>query len=266
MASNLVITLSLVSYLFFFTSSSSSASRIILPSDSQKVSVGLYYESLCPYSANFIINYLDKLFETDLISIVDLKLVPWGNAKLRANNTFDCQSEHFPFINCVETLVYEHKYPQWESCFEKLGLDPKPISDCFSSGHGKELELQYAAETNTLQPPHKYVPWVVVDGEPLYEDYENFLSYICKAYKGTAVSTACSKVSVNTVSGKAKVIHPDCYETRALALAARIKSAITRWMGQKNMVASIAQLRQLGNSKLVPARENSSCLWRIINY
>ncbi|GMY10536.1 gamma-interferon-responsive lysosomal thiol protein-like [Fagus crenata] len=265
MASRSIITLSLISYLILFTSSSSSssssASRITLPSNSQKVSLALYYESLCPYSANFIINYLDKLFETDLISIVDLNLVPWGNAKLRGNDTFDCQhgpsecllntveacaidvwpelNEHFPFINCVETLVYEHKYPQWESCFEKLGLDPKPIADCYSSGYGKELELQYAAETNTLQPPHEYVPWVVVDGEPLYEDYENFVSYICKAYKGTAVTEACSKVSLNTVRGKAKPIHPDCYKTRVLALVARIRSAITRWMGQLNMVASM---------------------------
>ncbi|KAB1202255.1 hypothetical protein CJ030_MR8G010089 [Morella rubra] len=43
--------------------------------------------------ANFIVNYPVKLFETDLISIVDLNLVPWGNAKIRDNNTFDCQAD-----------------------------------------------------------------------------------------------------------------------------------------------------------------------------
>ncbi|KAG4938946.1 hypothetical protein JHK86_045087 [Glycine max] len=31
------------------------------------------------------------------------------------------------------------------------------------------LELPYAIETSTLEPSHKYVGWVVVDGEPLYE-------------------------------------------------------------------------------------------------
>lgn len=28
-----------------------------------------------------------------------------------------------------------------------------------------------------------YVPWVIVDGQPQYEEYENLIGYICKAYK-----------------------------------------------------------------------------------
>jgi hypothetical protein len=48
--------------------------------------VGLYYESLCPYCSSFIVNHLAKLFEDDLISIVDLHLSPWGNTKLRSDN------------------------------------------------------------------------------------------------------------------------------------------------------------------------------------
>ncbi|XP_010557194.1 PREDICTED: gamma-interferon-inducible lysosomal thiol reductase-like [Tarenaya hassleriana] len=202
-------------------SSSSSSGVLLQPSSSsQKVSVGLYYESLCPYCANFVVNHLVKLFDEDLISIVDLHLSPWGNTKLRPDNlTFVCQhgpyeclldtveacaieawpklSDHFPFIHCIESLVPERKYEKWETCYEKLKLNSKPINDCLSSGHGKELELQYAAETNALQPPHKYAPWVVVDGQPLYEDYENFISYICKAYKGNAVPGACAKYSKN---------------------------------------------------------------------
>ena len=49
------------------------------------------------------------------------------------------QNKHFSFIYCVETLVYERKYPEWETCFDKLGLDPTPITECYSSGYGNEV-------------------------------------------------------------------------------------------------------------------------------
>ncbi|KDP45780.1 hypothetical protein JCGZ_17387 [Jatropha curcas] len=262
MASPPKITLSFLVYLCLFCSFSRASS------DSGKVSLGLYYESLCPYSANFIINDLVELFEDDeLFSVVDLHLSPWGNARLKGNDSFVCQhgpsecllntveacainvwpqlEEHFPFIYCIESLVHERKFPEWESCFETLGLDPKPVIDCYNSGYGKELELQYAAETNALQPPHQYVPWVVVDGQPLYEDYDNFISYICKAYnsttthKRTAAPKACSEVSRYAIQrGKSRPIVPVCYKEKKMStLSRRIISAISLWMQQTNEAA-----------------------------
>ncbi|XVF68464.1 hypothetical protein PTKIN_Ptkin11bG0004800 [Pterospermum kingtungense] len=199
------VVLSIICCFFFLFDPLSSASKITLPSDSSKVSLTLYYESLCPYSANFIVNYLPKLFQDDLISIVDLRLVPWGNAKITGNDTFSCQ--HGP-AECLLNTV--------EAC----AIDAWP----------QLLDLQYAAETNALEPPHRYVPWVVVDGQPLYEDYENYISYVCKAYKGTALPSACSGLSFNQINEK-KVIHPVCYkEIPAPTLSSRAVSTLMSWL------------------------------------
>ncbi|PNX90600.1 gamma-interferon-inducible lysosomal thiol reductase, partial [Trifolium pratense] len=95
MVSSNTLSLSLILFL--------SLSSFFSPTQShKKVSLELYYESLCPYCANFIVNYLPQVFEQDLISIVDLKLVPWGNAKLRDNSTIVCQ--HGP-VECLLDTV-----------------------------------------------------------------------------------------------------------------------------------------------------------------
>lgn len=52
---------------------------------------------------------------------------------------FLMQSEHFPFIYCVESLVYHKNYTQWETCFEKLNLKKKLVTDCVLSGRGNEV-------------------------------------------------------------------------------------------------------------------------------
>lgn len=83
--------------------------RLILPQESSiggKVSLVLYYETLCPYCSNFIVNYLEPLFEDDeLIEIVDLRLVPYGNAKISSNGTIICQVSTLTYFSCFVSLL-----------------------------------------------------------------------------------------------------------------------------------------------------------------
>ncbi|KAI3829975.1 hypothetical protein L1987_04107 [Smallanthus sonchifolius] len=145
-------------------------------------------------------------------------------------------TDHFPFIFCVERINQEGKYTEWESCFEILNLDPKPVADCYSSGVGHELEVQYADETMALEPPHDYVPWVVVDGQPLYDNYTDFISYICKAYKGYNPQ-ACLGLShpITPPKGTVKPSKHVCYKEEddvksKSTLSEIISSMVANWI------------------------------------
>lgn len=56
-----------------------------------KVDVALYYESLCPYSARFVVNHLAKVFNDGLLDAIDLTLLPYGNARVGAGGKISCQ-------------------------------------------------------------------------------------------------------------------------------------------------------------------------------
>ncbi|KAA3481910.1 ribonuclease 1-like [Gossypium australe] len=66
-----------------------------------------------------------------------------------------------------------------------------------------QLLLQYANETTHLKPPQEYVPWVVVNNQPLKQDLENFVKYVCEAYKGDHKPATCKAQS----SGLSPTIH-----------------------------------------------------------
>ncbi|XP_020236240.1 gamma-interferon-responsive lysosomal thiol protein [Cajanus cajan] len=236
----LLLPLLLLLMLLVAPSSSSSSSN----DNNNKVTVSLYYESLCPYCADFIVNHLVTLFQTDLISIVNLRMVPWGNAWIAPDGTVFCQHgddecflntieacaiaiypdvvQHFKFIRCLERLTLEGRHSQWVNCFQMTGLGTSPIN-CYTSGNGKTIDQKFAKETSQLNPPHRFVPWVVVNNQALQEDYRNFVAYICRAYKGNVIPNACrSQLSTKTYDSKENVnsFQPVCYvdETRNLTL------------------------------------------------
>lgn len=50
------------------------------------------------------------------------------------------QNKHFSFIYCIESLVMEKKYKEWESCFQKTGLRSESVLDCYKNGKGKKVQ------------------------------------------------------------------------------------------------------------------------------
>ncbi|KAJ9173029.1 hypothetical protein P3X46_016205 [Hevea brasiliensis] len=252
MASGLVLFFFfLSSLLFLFVSSShfsSSGNNVAMkpapPFHSQKkavanpekVSVSLYYETLCPYCRNFILDPLAKAIKTDLMTILDLQLVPWGNAMILPDSTVSCQHGedecylnsihacvidiwpdvimHFNLIQCIEEQssamgLGNGAEALYNVCAEQLGFPAKPIKDCHESARGRELLLQYGSRTDSLNPPHRYVPWVVVNGNPLLENYDNFVEYVCKSYRGKSLPTACVSYPTSSVS-KERSLHSVC--------------------------------------------------------
>lgn len=86
--------------LFSFTSPSHVAasytqldgSEASLPAKPGNVNLSVYYETLSPTCSNFIVQNLEGVFNNDLISIINLRLVPWGDANIsKSNNACICK-------------------------------------------------------------------------------------------------------------------------------------------------------------------------------
>ncbi|XP_026400041.1 gamma-interferon-responsive lysosomal thiol protein-like [Papaver somniferum] len=130
-------------------SSALEAAAPSIPPPPEKVSLSLYYETLCPGCTDFIIKDLPKIFYKGLIDIVDLNPVPYGNAFLDQNNNIICQDgpkecflntveacaihvwpvlkEHFRFIYCLEDYISKGESSGWGSCLRRMPLQGKPI-------------------------------------------------------------------------------------------------------------------------------------------
>ncbi|KAL4606331.1 hypothetical protein ACB092_09G095400 [Castanea dentata] len=75
-------------------------------SKTPKFNLTLYYDLLCPSSRDFIIKDLVKIFMEDLISIVNLRLVTWGNALIvEPNNNIICQGPDEYNLNAIEACA-----------------------------------------------------------------------------------------------------------------------------------------------------------------
>lgn len=80
-------------------------------------------------------------------------------------------------------------------CAEKTQVDYSKIDACANSKLGNQLEHLNALKTGSLQPPHKYVPWIVVNGqhtdEIQNEAQTDLVKFVCKTYKVVFIEKKC---------------------------------------------------------------------------
>eukprot|EP00242_Pyramimonas_sp_CCMP2087_P004914 CAMPEP_0198214690 /NCGR_PEP_ID=MMETSP1445-20131203/43233_1 /TAXON_ID=36898 /ORGANISM="Pyramimonas sp., Strain CCMP2087" /LENGTH=249 /DNA_ID=CAMNT_0043889977 /DNA_START=17 /DNA_END=763 /DNA_ORIENTATION=+ len=181
-----------------------------------RVKVDFYMESLCPFCGIFATSTLKDMMG-EIGEIVELSMIPSGNMRPDAEGTLQCQhgpgecegnrveacaihlhpDQHvwFPFVNCFEENFPENREfaaRTAEKCAKLANISALDVQTCAQGPLGVELAEQMTKQTAGLDPPHQFVPWVVIDGGA-YSGGTDAIPYrVCQAYKGVP-PPACSK-------------------------------------------------------------------------
>mmetsp|Transcript_932 Transcript_932/g.902 ORF Transcript_932/g.902 Transcript_932/m.902 type:complete len:155 (-) Transcript_932:150-614(-) len=137
--------------------------------------------------------------EESMTKNMDLSLVPFGNAgydprtkkytcqhgpqECEINLVQGCiikkgggdQLQTFNAVYLEEEAILKHNTSDW--IIESIsGLPSRAeVLACIGSPESLGIVAEFAKETEDLQPPHRYTPWVTIDGTPLKGDFKSAL-------------------------------------------------------------------------------------------
>ncbi|CAG2167806.1 unnamed protein product [Oppiella nova] len=175
--------------------------------------ISVYYESICPDSRRFILNQLIPTYEK-LSPYVDIDLIPFGNANVSYPNHdfkpyFQCQhgpdecygnkaqacvidltKSTRPSLSYVKCMFSADNWRQTvmtaQKCAETLSMNWTQIKECIDGSHGDRLLVAHSHRTFNLEPQHRFIPWVIIDGTHTDEiqsrSQTNLMQYMCEAY------------------------------------------------------------------------------------
>merc|ERR1719228_1423521 len=172
--------------------------------------LAVYYESLCPYSRDFITQDLFPAYQA-VGEFLNVRFIAYGNAQTSGNEvdgyTIECQhGERECYGNVVQACTVHYvtdeasqvylmncmaaAYKPDEAgptCFLELQLDFAPVQACVEGPEGLSLHMMNGEEHNSLSPPAPGVPWPTWDGvggEEVADETDRLgvVGYLCQYY------------------------------------------------------------------------------------
>lgn len=152
-----------------------------------KVSLGVYYETLCPDSIAFITYQLYPTIQSLGLEKINVDLVPFGKASWTESGSsisFSCQhgereckgnkiqacakseldtSALIKFVNCMESASSPDR--AGKSCAQKQGLNYTTIENCANGAKGSQLLKEQGVATKSLVPKPNFIPWITVNNQ-----------------------------------------------------------------------------------------------------
>ncbi|KAL4422804.1 hypothetical protein ABPG75_009001 [Micractinium tetrahymenae] len=174
------------------------------------VHVDLYGEALCPFTMEFITKQIAPLLpDSPFERIIKFRYIAWGNAlwnstqggmepacqhgpdECRLNRVINCaqrlrpaQAQWLPFVSCLASKSRKKALGSVDMCAEGTAIEADALWRCVDGPDGDALESKAAEVTAALDPPHTYVPWVVVNGIPLGGLDSQLTRIVCIAFSG----------------------------------------------------------------------------------
>jgi interferon gamma-inducible protein 30 len=159
--------------------------------------------------------------------MVDFTLYPYGNGRLsgdsiqcqhgedecEGNTILACMQDMYPiseerttnFVPAFVCMEEENGVPRddFKKCATPNSLDYDKVMECAQGDRGKKLALAAATNTEALNPPHEYAPWVTLNGAPMRDAAYDLQSNVCDAYDpGDAPASSLCTASALKVEAK----------------------------------------------------------------
>lgn len=84
---------------------------------------------------------------------------------------FPCRDQFWPFIHCMDEEGQAQDLEVGSKCAKQQGLDWDKIKTCTDGSLGTQLQMEAFNTTANLSPPHRYTPWVTVNGQVRDDTY-----------------------------------------------------------------------------------------------